>query len=194
MSKLIVKRERGFTLIELMIVVAILGVLAATAIPSFRNYQLSSKRTEAYANLSALAKTQKAYFAEFNAFVGVESEPNTTSGDPPTSTKRLNSRNILATGFEDVGWAPEGDVYYDYDTATPADPWNATCTCTESCFTATAYGDLDGDGSVSAMIYVHPDALGNDCESGYFNYSAPLGGGGRVYDEVARVVGLTDDY
>ncbi len=193
MSRLNVKRTQGFTLIELMIVVAILGVLAATAIPSFRNYQLSSKRTEAYANLSALAKTQKAYFAEFNEFVGVEAEPFATTSLPPTSTKR--SKDSIATGFEDVGWVPDGDVYYDYDTATPAEPWNATCTCTEACFTATAYGDLDGDTVMSAMIYVHPDTLGNDCESGYFNYSAPLdGSGGRVYDAVARVVGVSNEY
>ena len=112
------KRSRGFTLIELMIVVAIIGVLASVAIPSFINYQLSSKRTEAYANLSALAKAQKSYFAEFNDFVPALSEPGfTLGGVAPTTTTR--SKVPLEAAFSAVGWIPDGDVFFDYDTATP---------------------------------------------------------------------------
>lgn len=192
MSSNVAKRSRGFTLIELMIVVAIMGILAAVAIPSFINYQLSSKRTEAYANLAALAKAQKAYFAEFNDFVPVMSEPFGTLGVPPTSTKR--SKEGIETEFAAVGWVPDGDVYFDYDTSTPADPGSGVCTCVDTCFTATAYGDLDGDGAPSAMIYSHPDALGNYCESGVLGMSAPINGGGdRMFDEVARVT-LLDEF
>ncbi|MEZ4333515.1 MAG: prepilin-type N-terminal cleavage/methylation domain-containing protein [Myxococcota bacterium] len=189
-----VSRSRGFTLIELMIVVAILGILASVAIPSFINYQLSSKRTEAYANLASLAKAQKAYFAEFNEFVPALVEPSTTLSVNPTSVTR--SKAALATSFATVGWVPDGDVFFDYDTATPDQPWSGTCTCVEACFTATAYGDLDGDGTMSAMVFSHPDALGNYCESGIFGYSPPISGGGsRAFDEVARVPsGLADDF
>jgi type IV pilus assembly protein PilA len=179
-------------LIELMIVVAILGILAAVAIPSFINYQLASKRTEAYANLAALAKAQKAYFAEFNDFVPVMSEPFGTLGVLPTSTKRQKAG--IETGFAAVGWVPDGDVFFDYDTTTPIDPGTGTCTCVDTCFTATAYGDLDGDADMSAMIFSHPDSLGNYCESGVLGLSAPIDGSGdRMFDEVARVT-LADDF
>ena len=48
------QKTEGFPLIELMIVVAIIGLLAAIAVPAFRNYQFTSKRAEAYSNLAAL--------------------------------------------------------------------------------------------------------------------------------------------
>ncbi|MFP8876425.1 MAG: prepilin-type N-terminal cleavage/methylation domain-containing protein, partial [Myxococcota bacterium] len=55
------RAQSGFTLIELMITVALVGVLSALAIPNFRSYQAKARRIEAFSNLSALARAQKTY-------------------------------------------------------------------------------------------------------------------------------------
>ena len=57
------KTQRGFTLIELMIVVAIIGILAAVAIPKFLDYMKKGKRSEAELNLNAIQKAADSEFA-----------------------------------------------------------------------------------------------------------------------------------
>ena len=60
--------QKGFTLIELMIVVAIIGILAAIAIPNFLNYQCKAKQSEAKANLGSIALCEEAYCAEYDTY------------------------------------------------------------------------------------------------------------------------------
>jgi type IV pilus assembly protein PilA len=62
--KKMLNNKKGFTLIELMIVVAIIGILAAIAIPNFMNYQCKAKQSEAKSNLGAIRTAQEVYFAE----------------------------------------------------------------------------------------------------------------------------------
>ena len=61
-------KERGFTLIELMIVVAIIGILAAVAIPAFMEYMKKSKSSEASLNLNKIGKNQKTKFQAESSF------------------------------------------------------------------------------------------------------------------------------
>src|SRR5258708_36823907 len=62
------KKKTGFTLIELMIGVAIIGILAAIAIPNFLRFQAKSKQSEAKITLSGIYTAETAYFAENNTY------------------------------------------------------------------------------------------------------------------------------
>ena len=62
------KTESGFTLVELMIVVAIIGVLSAVAVPNFKKYQAKAKTSEAKVQLAAAYTSQQAFYGDFGIY------------------------------------------------------------------------------------------------------------------------------
>jgi len=100
--------QKGFTLIELMIVVAIIGILAAIAIPAYQDYTIRSKVTEGL-NLASAAKVNVAEAFQSNDIVGVGAAAtawNNPGGGSFTPTKYVQNININgATGVITVTYA-----------------------------------------------------------------------------------------
>ncbi len=174
------KNEKGFTLIELMIVVAIIGILAAIAIPNFRNYQLKSKTAEAKTNLGAIKTNQKAFLAEYDAYA-----PCAATNGTPDDVK--HAWPSPASGFDTIGFAPSGNVYYSYEVGVNggtaiSNIAGTTLTGQSGAFCASASGDLDKD-TVKGEYAYSTAVTGSDA----IVTTAQIGGSATVAGQVQDV-------
>jgi type IV pilus assembly protein PilE len=64
------KFSSGFSIIELLIVVAVIGILAAVAIPAYHNHVMRSRQADAYHNLLDIKAAQEMYYSMYNAYAG----------------------------------------------------------------------------------------------------------------------------
>ena len=123
--------EKGFSLIELMIVIVIVGILLSLALPSYRDYTLRSHRTDAQASLLDIASRQERFVAQNNTY-----------------TTEISANNGLGMGTTE---SREG--YYDLTVGACAGGTIATCYVV----TATAKGNQAADSDCATITY---DSLG----------------------------------
>ena len=144
------KGQKGFTLIELMIVVAIIGILAAIAIPNFLQYQMKSRQSEAKTNLQAIKTSEVSFQSERGCYVGVAVEvgqPAAAAGTKiapwtwgngqvptvPAPAGWCAAGGTFAGVFTDIGFKATGNVMFVYgiDATTVAAPgiYTTTVSC-----------------------------------------------------------------
>lgn len=127
------RTNKGFSLVELMIVVAIIGILAAIAIPNFITMQLKAKRGEVPGNVDGIKTAELAYDAAFDGYVSAAVQPRADG-----SLDKAQIDWTTTTDWTALNWAPDGKVRGNYVAATAAGATD---------FTITGTSDVDNDGT-----------------------------------------------
>lgn len=123
-------KQKGFTLIELMIVVAIIGILASIAVPGFLQMQLRAKLAEIPANVDGIKTAEMAYNAAYDKLI-----PQTRFV-PSEGVGRMHMDWKFGSNFDTIGWAPDGNVRGAYKVDVKVED-----------FIVYGISDVDGDGT-----------------------------------------------
>jgi len=133
------KDASGFTLLELMIVVVVVAILAAVALPSYRDYILRSQLAEAHSNLADMATKLELYYQDNRTYVGacaagtvapLPAAANAKHFDYPACTLTANTFLVQATGKgSTAGFTFTIDQNAARATTAVPTGWTASATC-----------------------------------------------------------------
>ncbi|WP_211465435.1 type IV pilin protein [Collimonas silvisoli] len=139
------RHTTGFTLIELMITMAIIAILAAVAIPSYMNYVKRGARSAAEGDMLNMAQTQERYFTNNNTYVAVAAPPTA----PLAGFQNYSGGSSAARKYDiTVAAGPTGSISTSFTvSATPSNGYSDT-TCTTLTLDSTgAKGSAKGNAS-----------------------------------------------
>ncbi len=164
-GRLVMRSKRAFTLVELMIVVAIIGVLAALAIYGVSRYLKHSKTAEATSNLGAIENGARQQYQRETPFAGDDNKFVHTfcpsAGLTPAAVPVASKIKTVAADWNTAGWTClkfniDSPQFYAYKYE------SNSATGTDAMYTATANGDLDGNGTMSTFeLTGHGGPLGD---------------------------------
>jgi type IV pilus assembly protein PilA len=174
------KLMKGFTLIELMIVVAIIGILAAIAIPNFIKFQARSKQSEAKANLKAMFTAEKAFLQEKDRFssyvgeVGFAPERNNRYAYFAAATAAFDDRTGTTSTTSTQATAIEVDLFKGYAAqALTAVACGGTLGTSGTTFVGQAVGNVDTDATTDIWsISTDGRSTGAGCDYGSANIAS----------------------
>ena len=145
------RRARGFTLVELMMVVAIIGMLASVAIPTFQNFQLRSRQAERAIMYRSIMDSLEEYRAREGQYPNGDTSWNYLYAPynpayPPVSTKRPWRLNDAS--WNRLSLVVDGGLYYTYYLI-------AYASTGYNLREIISYGDLDSSGMPYNYNYVY---------------------------------------
>lgn len=186
MNRFRAKGSPGFTLLELIIVVAIIAILAAVAIPVYRTYTLRAKASECASVMLGIREKQEAFFAEFKRYTNdIAWTPIACNTNPwPSASQKWDGAPETPKWLQ-LGFWPDGPTFYTYSITTAYQaasptpvaafagaPGNPAVAGVRPWYSIQACGDVDRDGQYAEFVVTS------------FNKNVVKHEGGTVKEEV----------
>lgn len=176
------KRQDGFTLVELMVVVAIIGLLSAVAIPNFRKYQAKAKMSEAKLQLSSVYTAETAFYSDYNiyhnclAYMGYNPQREVANRYYAIGFNNAAAVDAAAFNVAVTSGLVAADCPATNAVAGNVDNPQSPTTAVTSNFTYFLAGKGVGSARANTVGFLPPTALGTQANQGAMTFTAGAAG------------------